>query len=397
MKRFEKAARVYKTAAILLLNTVVMFIILNLICAAILAIYDRSLAKNPVRQKYGERVQQAHPGMTSAQLNKLLSETWTRTVIYDPFDQFRERPFTGKYVNVSAEGTRRFKNKGPWPPDPANYNIFVFGGSTTFGYGVADDQTIPSYLQETLTTATALPVRVYNFGCHSYYSSQERACFEKLITTGTIPQAAIFIDGLNEFVFHQDIPQYTDDLADCMEQKDSNKKALNIASKLALIRALGALVIPESLESKAKQTAELSPEHENVLHDAVTIDRVIQHYIRNKRVIESIAAVHGVKTIFVWQPIPAYKYDMKHHLFPEGARYMYSTYGYPRMAEIIAQKPLGNNFVWAADIQENLKEPLYVDKVHYNPEMHRRIATFIADEITRRGLLTASATPGTFQ
>lgn len=393
MKKLEKVGHAYKTAAVLLLNVVVMFIVLNAICAIFLQIHDKSAAQNPVRQKYGERVQQARPGMSRGEVDQLLHETWSRPVVYDPFDQFRERPFSGKYVNVSPEGTRRVKDQGPWPPDDGNYNIFVFGGSTAFGYGVSDEQTIASYLQEALTTGTTRPVRVYNFGCNSYYSSQERVRFEKLVTSGTIPQAAIFIDGLNDFLYHEDIPKYTDILSDCMEQKDSNSKAIRVAGQIALVRALGALLVPESAESKAKQVAELSAEDEKVLHDSVVIDRVIQHYIRNKRVIESIANGHGVKAIFVWQPIPAYKYDMTHHIFPEGARYMYSTYGYPRMAEVIAQKPLGDNFIWAADIQEKLKESLYVDMVHYNPGMARRLSNFIAAEIEKRDLLGGAKPP----
>ena len=30
---------------------------------------------------------------------------------------------------------------------------------------------------------------------------------------------------------------------------------------------------------------------------------------------------------------------------------------------------MGNNFIWCADIQKGLKEPLYVDQVHYSAKL----------------------------
>ena len=84
----------------------------------------------------------------------------------------------------------------------------MFGGSTAFGIGVPDDQTVASHLQTQLGTARdGREVRVYNFGRGAYYSSQERALFERLIVAGYVPNLAIFLDGLNDFFFYdQDRP-----------------------------------------------------------------------------------------------------------------------------------------------------------------------------------------------
>jgi hypothetical protein len=47
---------------------------------------------------------------------------------------------------------------------------------------------------------------------------------------------------------------------------------------------------------------------------------------------------------------------------------------------------LGANFIWLADMQESLKEPLYIDVFHYTAPMSRRIAALLAKEIAARGL-----------
>ena len=53
--------------------------------------------------------------------------------------------------------------------------------------GVADDETIPSRMQELCGAVSGLAVRVYNFSVAGFFSTQERGYFEKLLTTGTAP------------------------------------------------------------------------------------------------------------------------------------------------------------------------------------------------------------------
>ena len=144
-------------------------------------------------------------------------ENWTRSYLYEPFTQFKERPNRGDYVNVDENGFRFSADQASWPPDPKKVNVFVFGGSTTFGYGVADLETVPSRLQEELREKFVTPVSVYNFGRGYYYSTQERVLFEKLLLSGYVPNVAIFIDGLNDFYQDIDEPLFTSRLRDIME------------------------------------------------------------------------------------------------------------------------------------------------------------------------------------
>jgi hypothetical protein len=57
------------------------------------------------------------------------------------------------------------------------------------------------------------------------------------------------------------------------------------------------------------------------------------------------------------------------------------------MAEYVRRHPQGPNFIWCADIQETLHELLYVDQVHYSPQMSERVARCIADHLRRHGLV----------
>ena len=115
--------------------------------------------------------------------------------------------------------------------------------------------------------------------------------------------------------------------------------------------------------------------------------KVIQRYLANKHSIEVLAASAGVQTLFVWQPVPTYKYDLRYHPFAAGGfgHHTYSIFGYPITRELFDAHPPGDNFLWCADIQEHSTEPLYSDKVHYSARLSDMVADCIAAGLSPKG------------
>ena len=91
-----------------------------------------------------------YPDMTAAEIDRLQRECSAIQYAYEPFVQFLPRQMAGTYVHIDDPGIRRNATKAPWPPDRNAVNVFVFGGSTTLGYHLRDDQTVPAQLQTTL-------------------------------------------------------------------------------------------------------------------------------------------------------------------------------------------------------------------------------------------------------
>src|SRR5262249_15912744 len=95
-------------------------------------------------------------------------------------------------------------DQGPWPPDKNVYNVFVFGGSTTWGGGNMDGETLPAYLQALLRQRAGTDrINGYNFGAGAHFSTQEVTYLQNRLRDGFIPDMAVFIDGLNDFYFWQ--------------------------------------------------------------------------------------------------------------------------------------------------------------------------------------------------
>jgi hypothetical protein len=367
MSYYKKLTHFYKGLALILLNTCVLFLFLNFCLSIIFLVKDQFFRVeeiDPVSARYGSALlKKAYPDLSEETISDLLAETWSRPYIYESFTQFRERPSAGTYVNVDENGFRVTKQQGPWPVDQDKYNIFLFGGSTTFGYGLPDDQTVASYLQDKLSSQLGRDVRVYNFGRGFYYSSQERILLEKLLASGSTPDLVIFIDGLNEFFNDDDEPFFTNRLEQFFDNGTAEATfESELLKKLPIARAANAL--KRRLEkSFSDQDSQIIQDHDQDMvglemdarQDETTIINVIQRYQRNKKLIEAIAAVYGVQAIFVWQPIPTYRYDLTYHLFIGDGfekHHFYAKYGYEYLAN--HKNSLGDNFLWGADIQENL-------------------------------------------
>jgi hypothetical protein len=133
----------------------------------------------------------AYKHMSNDQIQDLLAWTYDLGYVFEPWLGFKEKARRSTYVNVSALGTR-FNNANDNPDDKTEGSIWFFGGSTTFGYGVADSETIPAQLESLIKQP------VINFGSAFYYSAQETFMLSSLLKSGFKPSAVIFLDGLNE-------------------------------------------------------------------------------------------------------------------------------------------------------------------------------------------------------
>lgn len=399
-KLIHKLFSGYRFFALTLVNTLVALLVLNVLLFAVFSVRDH-FHRNPVSTKYGHSaVNPVYPGLSESEIDALLKETWSRPYIYEAFTQFKERPYKGTYVNVDGNGFRETKNQGTWPLQRGKLNIFLFGGSTMFGYGVADDHTVASYLQVLLMAKLNRDVRVYNFGRGHYYSTQERILYENILASGVIPDVALFVDGLNDFYYNANEPLYTSRFRNFVKQEKIITSNIGfIISSTSLGRAVRALryrftkLFQEGKNKKRRNEnirADLNATSKYA--DPKVLDAVIQRYLQNKKLIEAVSESFGVIPIFVWQPVPTYHYDQHYHPFSEGdyGNHNYSQYGYERMAKLLQETPLGDNFLWCADIQKDKTVPLYVDKVHYSESFSKELAIEIANLITNRSLIVVT-------
>jgi hypothetical protein len=389
----HKLERLWQGIAFGAWNSFICVLCLNLLLALVFRVVDayRYGQTNPLkeREEFDDRVSELYPEMSDGQVNNLINETWTRSLIDEPFTGFAERANRGEYVNVSPNGYRVGKDQGPWPPQKhQQLVIFLFGGSNTFSYGVPDDLALGSRLQDVLRTTLARPVAVYNFGRGYYYSTQERILFEQLLSAGYVPNMAIFLDGMNDFN-QIDVSFKPARISGHGHEARSPVLPLEVIKSLAIGRfaqaiqtRLQRIIYTPTKAPIVFDDASLILNSEGKPADDSDLISVVERYFKNKAMIEGASAAFGVLPLFVWQPTPVYKYDLTYHLFSKWIepRSAFSRDGYPIIRSAVdMRKP--EKFIWCADIQNEIHEPLYVDSVHYSPKMIGMVATCIADGV----------------
>ena len=341
---------------------------------------------------------------SSSDLAAMWEEFYNAGAEFESYVHYRSRALEGKYYGTTKAGYRKVRNQASWPIDKSKYNIFFFGGSTSFGVGPYW-ATVASYLQDELTKTRAdnRDIAVYNFGRSGYFSAQEIILFQRLLTNGHVPNMVVFLDGLNDFCWTDGQPsswtmlaRHFNSVNDESRNRSANhgivtewNKVASFLETLPLSRLLNAF-LSRAVEEPLPQYTKPENAVQDPPPDAAILESVINRYLSFKKQAEGVASSFGIAPVFVWQPIPTYKYDATHHLFfPDRLGcHIHSKYGYPVMADKVRKMGgLGSNFIWLADMQEPFKEPLYIDAFHYTAPMSRRIAKRIADQISALGLM----------
>jgi len=267
-----------------------------------------------------------------------------RALEFEPYTLFRVPAMTGRYLNVHPAGYRHGRRPFSWPPDPQEANVFVLGGSTAFGYGVADGETIASQLGDQLGSP------VYNFASPNYTSVQERIRFEQLLLQGHRPRVAVFVDGFDDFIAPFYEPMMFAPFVTAAKRRRLFDRFL-----------------------RREKPAGRMPDC------AVVVDR----YLTNMRLIKAAAQQFGVHPVFVWQPVPCYQYAGPAADHGSSAPLIECVQrGYEMMD---ARRGGIDGLLWLADMQRGRTDALYIDPDHYTAAFSGEIASRIGQHLVKTG------------
>jgi hypothetical protein len=182
--------KLLRTLYFIFANTIILFLLAIIgVHFAITSYYY--VKSTPKYRNLSEVVKQNYSNMTPADVDDLLYTTHTMHYQYTPWVGMRVRPMKSRFVNVDIYGIR---SNGEARSGDAEIQdaVWFFGGSTTFGFGVADRDTIPAQLEKTMGK------RVLNFGVPGFSSAQENLLLIQLLRSGYRPSMVVFLDGINE-------------------------------------------------------------------------------------------------------------------------------------------------------------------------------------------------------
>lgn len=112
------------------------------------------------------------------------------TMVYRDYVGWRREPFQGETINIRFDGARVVGRTAASDDAP---QAFFFGGSTMWGTGAVDEETIPGHF------AAAHPrMQVHNQGETAYVARQSLAALVNFLAAGARPKLVVFYDGVND-------------------------------------------------------------------------------------------------------------------------------------------------------------------------------------------------------
>jgi len=194
----------------------------------------------------------------------------------------------------------------------SDYNIVMFGGSTTWGSSVRDDETLPAQLQSLAETTRARDgrrVRIFNAGLPTYSLDDEIHLLADFLRQGRRIDLAIFYDGVNEECIPAEPPAQAAAHGDRIEVQHPDY--LKIRDLMALANARSR-IIPENFRvvRLLRQAWHRLPggapdeiSHGEWLRRA---EICAQAYLSNARFAQRLARAWQMDVMFVLQPAGAF-------------------------------------------------------------------------------------------
>ncbi|MBT3923260.1 MAG: hypothetical protein HOF21_11875 [Nitrospina sp.] len=143
-------------------------------------------------QENPEHMETLYPDLSREEIREIQTSP---NITSHPTLEYMEKPANSKFYNVGFENMRySFDVNADNAASLINGSYWVFGGSTTFGYAVSDDNTIPAYLNQLGGKGNIF----INFGVEAYFLNLEIEKLLLLLKKGWRPKRVIFIDGLND-------------------------------------------------------------------------------------------------------------------------------------------------------------------------------------------------------
>lgn len=297
----------------------------------------------PARRNY------AH--LSRADVDNLLRTTATLRYRHAPHSGFVEAAVSSRFVNVDDRGIR--SNGGA--AAALDNAVWFLGGSTTFGFGVADSETIPAHLER------RLQIPVINFGVRGHASTTENRRLANLLRAGYRPSRVLFLDGINEAC---EPDQVEDDLSTLVSQAQDGfllqwtrpvrQLVKRLQTKLAGPRAID--LPPLTCVQNGRENS-LSELHARAMNERRALCNVYE--IACVTFVQPFAGVHG-------------RHDDRDFMAGPDARALRSLFAHLESS----WRAAGATFVTGA--LDGLDKHAFIDWEHYSAEASARIADAIA-------------------
>jgi lysophospholipase L1-like esterase len=228
---------------------------------------------------------------------KLFNELNETRFHYEPYNVWLNMPASGVTTNIDSFGRRKTCQSRLAENERSEKKIFIFGGSTMFGTGTDDCNTIPSLLAlELAMQAPKSKFHITNYGTSGYQSTQQIIQLIRLLQSGLKPDIVLFYDGINDV--------YASGYSPAIPGAHQNLHA--IARRFEDSAIFGFLHRSNTFELIEYVNERIN--RNNIIADDGVIDKnkineIIQVYKTNVLILDKLSKAFNFRYIAFWQPV----------------------------------------------------------------------------------------------
>ncbi len=293
---------------------------------------------------------------------------------YNAYEDLRLRPYSGVTTQIDANGIRRTIGQ----PENAAGFIRLFGGSTMWGTGSDDANTIASLVQREFPDR-----KVVNHGQSGWTSGQSLTALLKLIRADAPLGTVVFYDGVNDIFLR------------CMNSDDLENTSITnfirelIASKRESHRfldvSLGS-ILELMTGTRITTTTQISEiRAAGCTADPKRAEEIVKRMLANWKIAKDLVEANGGTFVAVLQPVSSVGTPARDYLAATPEWDAWYRAGYARVQSSMAQ------YGWMHDLSNALDgpEPIYIDWCHVTPKGNSRVAArltpILKETIARAG------------
>ncbi len=300
--RHESISDRFGSLSIIVTNTIMILLVLELASTFTLRLFAEKIPHPDTREP--SEVQRI---LFKRDFGERLFLTW----IYKPYVLHRTVPgVSTDLLSTDTDGFRITPGVEAGT-DEHGFLVYCFGGSTIWGWGEADDQTIPAHLQALLSNHLDCPVEVRNMGQPSWLSTQELIQLILVLWEGERPDLVVFYDGANDLLAASSgrcgshlITQHIENVLSYRPSGETTGhnllwEVLRSTNTVGLLTGLSG----NTEENRLVQFPTMNQtEMSSTIMDSLA-DAVLNCALGNYRIALSLGSGFGFDCLFLWHPL----------------------------------------------------------------------------------------------
>lgn len=320
-------------------------------------------------------------------------ETDEIEVFYEPYIGWSREAFEGETITIDEQGHRLHSPLPNAVPDTPK--VHIFGGSTVWGTGVVDDETLPAFYQQ------AANIPTINQGETAFVSRQSLIAFSDLLASGDPVDGVIFYDGVNDVQYgcrrELDVNQHSRtqvfrDRIGSGRSTPSPTRDFGRFWQTLFIGGIQDLVVEVQDIIADNRDSEIADKALVCDDDDERAQQVAEALVANWELAHDLATARGVEFLAVLQPVSFLGNTRLDHIQPELSTELWAQYKavYPKVQQILAER----NYDWVVDYVSVLSGEdtyYYVDFCHVSANGNAEIAEQLYDDTRRRWAFLGNA------